>query len=247
MCLVQLQVGLVYTRHLAVQCVVYSCSCPFSQGIIALDSNKVYHLCFLQWRPCFTFEILTLSSFPPYSVFAFSETKVCSPESTSTAFSTVTLPTTTFVNGVSPNPPSSEDALSPKSSPPQTEPLGPTENPESQPPPLTIAPTHQLLSIHRTLFEEEEDEENRRSRLAERPGELIAAGECWRRRRLEFPSPVTALTWTPRLSPPTNGHLYSLNGLTRCWDGWISDGQAETGQWSLKKSKAEHSERIKVQ
>lgn len=111
------------------------------------------------------------------------ETKVCSPESTHTAFSKMTMPTTTFVNGVSPNPPSSEDPLSPKSSPPTREPLAQTENPECQPPPLTRAPTHQLLSIHHTLFEEEEDAENRRDRLAERPGELIAAGECWRRRR----------------------------------------------------------------
>uniref|UniRef100_UPI0037E8D5A2 pannexin-2 isoform X2 n=1 Tax=Semicossyphus pulcher TaxID=241346 RepID=UPI0037E8D5A2 len=109
---------------------------------------------------------------------ATKETKVCSPEVTNTAFSTMTLPTTTYVNGVSPNPPSSEDALSPKSSPPPRDPVTQTENPESQPPPLTRAPTHQLLSIHHTLFEEEEDEEHRRDRLAERPGELIAAGEC---------------------------------------------------------------------
>lgn len=113
-----------------------------------------------------------------YLVSPYLETKVCSPESTNTAFSTMTLPTTTYVNGVSPNPPSSEDALSPKSSPPHGEPRLPTENPESQPPPLTRAPTHQLLSIRHTLFEEDEDEENRRNRLAERPGELIAAGEC---------------------------------------------------------------------
>lgn len=106
----------------------------------------------------------------------FSETKVCSPESTNTAFSSETLPTSSYVNGVSPNPPSSEDPLSPKSSPPQAEPQ--MENAENQPPPLTIAPTHQLLSIRHTLFEEEEDEENRGSRLEERAGELIAAGEC---------------------------------------------------------------------
>uniref|UniRef100_A0A3B5L4Y9 Pannexin n=1 Tax=Xiphophorus couchianus TaxID=32473 RepID=A0A3B5L4Y9_9TELE len=99
-----------------------------------------------------------------------------SPVSTTSAFSTATLPSTTYVNGVSPNPPSSEDALSPKSSPAQILLLPPTENPE--PPLLTKAPTHQLLSIHHTLFEEEEDSENRRGRLEERPGELIAAGEC---------------------------------------------------------------------
>lgn len=105
-----------------------------------------------------------------------SETKVCSP--TDAAFSTMTLPTTTYINGVSPNPPSSEDALSPKSSTPPRDLLAQAQNPECQPPPLTIAPTHQLLSIHHTLFEEEEDEENRRDDLAQRPGELIAAGEC---------------------------------------------------------------------
>ncbi|KAM9815109.1 pannexin-2 [Syngnathus typhle] len=106
------------------------------------------------------------------------ENKVCSPASTTTAFSTVTLPTSTYVNGGSPNPPSSEDPLSPKPSPPLREPVTQVENLESQPPTLTRAPTHQLLSIHHTLFEEEEDEENRRDRLAGRPGELIAAGEC---------------------------------------------------------------------
>uniref|UniRef100_A0A3B3WV28 Pannexin n=1 Tax=Poecilia mexicana TaxID=48701 RepID=A0A3B3WV28_9TELE len=106
----------------------------------------------------------------------FSETKVISPVSTTAAFPTATLPSATYVNGVSPNPPSSEDALSPKSSPAQIELLPPAENPE--PPLLTKAPTHQLLSIHHTLFEEEEDAENRRGRLEERPGELIAAGEC---------------------------------------------------------------------
>lgn len=80
-------------------------------------------------------------------------------------------PTTTYVNGVSPNPPSSEDALSPKSSPPPDVALAQAEK-------LAIAPAHQLLSLHHTLFEEDEDEENRRTRLAERPGELIAAAEC---------------------------------------------------------------------
>ncbi|XP_058500392.1 pannexin-2 [Solea solea] len=110
---------------------------------------------------------------------SITETKVCSPESTiTTNFSAVTLPTTTYVNGISPNPPSSEDALSPKTSPPPLEHLAPAENPETQPPPLTKAPTHQLLSIHHTLFEEDEGEENRRDRLAQRAGELIAAGEC---------------------------------------------------------------------
>lgn len=79
---------------------------------------------------------------------------------------------------MSTNPPSSEDALSPKSSPSQRETLPQAENPECQPPLHTIDPTHQLLSIHHSLFEEEEDEENCRNRIAERSGELIAAGEC---------------------------------------------------------------------
>ncbi|KAL4006030.1 hypothetical protein ACER0C_005743 [Sarotherodon galilaeus] len=108
---------------------------------------------------------------------AITENKIRSPESTNAAFSAGTLSTTTYVNGVSPNPPSSEDALSPKSSPQQLGPSTQKENAESQPPPLTRAPTHQLLSMHHTLFEEEEDESGR-DRLAERPGELIAAGEC---------------------------------------------------------------------
>lgn len=111
-----------------------------------------------------------------YIIHAFSETKICSPESTNAAFSA--LPTTTYVNGVSPNPPSSEDALSPKSSPHQMELLAQTEIPASQPSLLAKAHPHQLLSIHHTLFEEEEDADNRTPRLTERPGELIAAGEC---------------------------------------------------------------------
>lgn len=168
-----------------------------------------------------------------YFLLISSETKVCSQESTTTAFSTVTLPTTTYVNGVSPNPPSSEDALSPKSSPPQEEPLTQAENLESQSPPLTRAPTHQLLSIHHTLFEQEEDKENRRDRLAERPGELIAAGECWRRRKrgLRFLSLTLYLTHMTTMSitsdqqPPlvyfelthtsVMGWLMGRNGTTR--------------------------------
>ncbi|XP_040019027.1 pannexin-2 [Gasterosteus aculeatus] len=117
---------------------------------------------------------------------AITETKVCSPEMTNTAFSTITLPTTTYANGVSPNPPSSEDPSSPKSPllppilspPPPREPLSLMEDAACDPPVLARAPTHQLLSIHHTLFEEEEDEEQRRDRLAERAVELIAAGEC---------------------------------------------------------------------
>ncbi|CAL1595587.1 unnamed protein product [Knipowitschia caucasica] len=105
------------------------------------------------------------------------ETKICSPESTITAFSKMILPTNTYVNGLSPNPPSSEDALSPKSSPSQRDPLPEAASIECLSPPLTIAPAHQLLGIHHNLYEEEEDEESRRRNLAERSGELIAAGE----------------------------------------------------------------------
>ncbi len=53
---------------------------------------------------------------------------------------------------------------------------------ESQPRPFSRNPSHPLLSIHHTLFEDEE-EQNRRDRLA-RPGELIAAGECWRKMQI---------------------------------------------------------------
>lgn len=134
----------------------------------------------------------------------------------------MTLPTTTYINGVSPNPPSSEDALSPKSSTPPRDLLAQAQNPECQPPPLTIAPTHQLLSIHHTLFEEEEDEESRRDGLAERPGELIAAGECWSRRKMSteifISGDRTNCARPPRQSRLIDSHLYSFT------DWWRKDG-----------------------
>ncbi|XP_030221881.1 pannexin-2 [Gadus morhua] len=110
---------------------------------------------------------------------AITEKKEHSPEATITAFSTETLPITTYVNGISPNPPSSEDALSPKPSPPLNEPFTGPMHPESQVlPSLTRAPTHQLLSMHHTLFEAGEEQGGGSDRLASRSGELITAGEC---------------------------------------------------------------------
>lgn len=153
----------------------------------------------------------------------FSETKVSSPVSTTSAFSTATLPSTTYVNGVSPNPPSSEDALSPKSSPAQILLLPPMENPE--PPLLTKAPTHQLLSIHHTLFEEEEDAENRRGRLEERPGELIAAGECWKMYPIsKHMITIPTISFSKNCpSPPS-----VIGGLCRL-TGWNSAAQTKCG------------------
>ncbi|CAL8262931.1 unnamed protein product [Merluccius merluccius] len=144
---------------------------------------------------------------------AITENKEYTPESTNTAFSTETLPIT-YMNGISPNPPSSEDALSPKRSPPSEDALSPKRSPPSEdalspkrsppsedalspkrsPPskplagpmhpesqvlsPLTRAPTHQLLSMRHSLFEEDEEQGSGKDRLTTRPGELIAAGEC---------------------------------------------------------------------
>ncbi|KAM6946098.1 pannexin-2 [Aplochiton taeniatus] len=115
---------------------------------------------------------------------SITESKALTPQSTNAAFSTMTLPTTAYlngvspsqVNGVSPNPPSSGDPLSPKSSPLPSD--SQQEDAEVQPDPFPRAPAVQLLTMHRTLFEEDEGEAGCRDRLAERPGELIAAGEC---------------------------------------------------------------------
>lgn len=125
----------------------------------------------------------------------FTEKKVITPESTNIAFPTETLPTsianttTPYVNGISPNPPSSEDTLSPKHSPPLNEPFVGSMHPESEAlPPLASpagrAPTHTLLSMHHTLFEEDEEpgggvgSGGGGDRLSTRPGELVAATEC---------------------------------------------------------------------
>lgn len=67
--------------------------------------------------------------------------------------------------------------MPPPDSPKAKDPLNQGAEPESQSGPFTRNPSHPLLSIHHTLYEEDEEEQNRRDRLA-RPGELIAAGEC---------------------------------------------------------------------
>lgn len=187
MCPVQLQVALIVlmpeteiSLHLDVPFIVHFYSRTVGIAIYNIHILLAYNAC-AAWPITFGQLIFLLSfSLSPIFIlyiYLITENKIRSPESTNAAFSAGTLSTTTYVNGVSPNPPSSEDALSPKSSPQQLGPSTQKENAESQPPPLTRAPTHQLLSMHRTLFEEEEDESGR-DRLAERPGELIAAGEC---------------------------------------------------------------------
>ncbi|XP_050991861.1 pannexin-2 [Labeo rohita] len=97
------------------------------------------------------------------------EKKESPPLSTTTAFSTATLSTTSYMNG-------GTTSMPPPDSPKVKDPLSQGPEPESQPGPFSRNPSHPLLSIHHTLYEEEE-EQNRRDRLA-RPGELIAAGEC---------------------------------------------------------------------
>lgn len=93
------------------------------------------------------------------------------PQSTTSAFSTVTLSTTSFMNGVT-------STLLPSESPKTNEPLKANPEPVNQPTSYSCNPSHPLLSIHHTLYEEEEEEQGHRDKLVERPGELIAAGEC---------------------------------------------------------------------
>ncbi|XP_056333791.1 pannexin-2 [Danio aesculapii] len=97
------------------------------------------------------------------------EKKESPPLSTTTAFSTATLPTNSYLNGGTASMPP------PLDSPKVIGPLNQETKPESQPVPFSRNPSLPLLSIHHTLYEQDEDEQNRR--LA-RPGELIAAGEC---------------------------------------------------------------------
>ncbi|XP_053478846.1 pannexin-2 [Ictalurus furcatus] len=92
------------------------------------------------------------------------------PQSTTSAFSTVTLSTTSYMNGRT-------SSLPPSESPKTNEPLIPNPEPVSQPASYSCNPSHPLLSIHHTLYEEEEEQDHRDT-LVERPGELIAAGEC---------------------------------------------------------------------
>ncbi|XP_030646815.1 pannexin-2 [Chanos chanos] len=101
---------------------------------------------------------------------SLTEKKATPPQSTTTAFSTVTLPTTSYLNGGTSN-------LPPSGSPEAKEPLTQPLDPETEPAPFSRNPAHQLLSIRHTMYEEEE-EQDQRDRLTERPGELIAAGEC---------------------------------------------------------------------
>ncbi|XP_048863254.1 pannexin-2 [Brienomyrus brachyistius] len=83
------------------------------------------------------------------------------------SFSGVTLSTSSFLNGTT-------------SSLPMTLPPASQEDAENQGGPFNRNPSHPLLNIHRTLYEETEpSEQAHRDRLTERPaGELIAAGEC---------------------------------------------------------------------
>ncbi|KAG7333334.1 hypothetical protein KOW79_003469 [Hemibagrus wyckioides] len=84
------------------------------------------------------------------------------PQSTTSAFSTVTLTTTSYMNGGTTSLPSSE-------SPKTNEPLKANPEPVSQPAAYSCNPSHPLLSIHHTLYEEEE-EQGHRDKLVERPG-----------------------------------------------------------------------------
>ncbi|XP_059362672.1 pannexin-2-like [Carassius carassius] len=97
------------------------------------------------------------------------EMKESPPLSTTTAFSTDTLSTASHMNGGTPSMP-------PPDFQKVEDPLDQEMESESQPGPFSRNPSHPMLSIHHTLYEDE-DEQNRRDRLA-RPGELIAAGEC---------------------------------------------------------------------
>ncbi|XP_026143095.1 pannexin-2-like [Carassius auratus] len=97
------------------------------------------------------------------------EMKESPPLSTTTAFSTDTLSTASYMNGGTPSMP-------PPDFQKVEDPLDQETEPESQPGPFSPNPSHPMLSIHHTLYADE-DEQNRRDRLA-RPGELIAAGEC---------------------------------------------------------------------
>lgn len=93
------------------------------------------------------------------------------PQSTASAFSTVTLSTSSYMNG------GTTSTLPPSESPKTNEALKPIPETVSQPTSYSCNPSHPLLSIHHTLYEEEE-EQGVRDKLVERPGELITAGEC---------------------------------------------------------------------
>lgn len=119
----------------------------------------------------FIFELLIIL----HHLFVPLEKKESPPLSTTAAFSTATLSTASYMNGGTPSMP-------PPDFPKVEDPLNQGTEPESQPRPFSRNPSHPLLSIHHTLYEDEE-EQNRRDILA-RPGELIAAGECWRKMQI---------------------------------------------------------------
>ncbi|KAL4659372.1 pannexin-2 [Arapaima gigas] len=97
------------------------------------------------------------------------ENKESLSEANPVPFSGVSLPASSFLNGSTTSLPATHPAES----------LVPPEESESQAGPFGRNPTHPLLTIHRTLYQEKEEPETHRDRLAERAtGELIAAGEC---------------------------------------------------------------------
>ncbi|XP_076156881.1 pannexin-2 [Alosa pseudoharengus] len=93
------------------------------------------------------------------------------PATTMPEFTRVGRPNTTYMNGVS-------TSLAPSSPPHPMEPLSQPQEPEVQPVPFSRKTSHPLLAAHRTSFKEEDVEQLVRDHLAERPAELIAAGEC---------------------------------------------------------------------
>uniref|UniRef100_A0A4W4FLN9 Pannexin n=1 Tax=Electrophorus electricus TaxID=8005 RepID=A0A4W4FLN9_ELEEL len=102
---------------------------------------------------------------------ALSEKNEPPPQSSTAAFSMVTLPTTSFLNG-------GTAGLHLPGSPETMEPAKQLPESESQPASYSCKVSHPLLSIHHTLYEEEEDDREHTDKLVERPGELITAGEC---------------------------------------------------------------------
>ncbi|XP_062402880.1 pannexin-2 [Sardina pilchardus] len=102
---------------------------------------------------------------------SISGTKKSPPTTTMPEFTRVGRPSTTYMNGGS-------TSLAPSSPPHPMEPLSQPPEPEVQPAPFSRKSSHPLLAVHRTSFKEEDVEQLVRDHLAERPAELIAAGEC---------------------------------------------------------------------
>ncbi|XP_055029495.2 pannexin-2 isoform X2 [Misgurnus anguillicaudatus] len=100
---------------------------------------------------------------------SLTEKKGSPPQSTTTTtFSTDTPSTASYMNG-------STNSVNPSDSPKLNNPLNHGAESEAQPKTFSRNPSHSLLDIHHSLYEEEE--QGRRDRLA-RSGELIAAGDC---------------------------------------------------------------------